>query len=634
MPNRPTKPTFQAVIDLGLRDVGVRNQPRRFARQFGRSSAQVFVFAVLFAVVMCGLATQTPVGAWIVFPLVLMSTVGILWFALRQAKQTPVMVMKVAAEGTNQVTWLLLAQFGLLVPFVLLTWNPLVVPLLALAAIAGVILWRTRGNVPAALARLRPLLAQDEPVLGDGIGRVAGAWRWDEAFRVVVATDRRLLVAGSARAEPFVRVDVPYERVRRFGIEWKFAGRLGELSLTVAPEEGAPAETHVVTQIGPANAVSIARTLRSHGVETDDPAAVAEAERGWEEARERSVAQRPEPRRRVLDRAAMDTPQFDRGMWLFLALAAFAFYVNPFGVGVGARRSGDLLLLAVPLICGICGYVSATRSSLAFLVPLNLLAAPAFFFWDANYVIALMVLLSAAGALGAWAGSALREGAGAPAEPAAPAAPRPGRDSLRGVLSGLGLVRITGMLLAGLLTLVVTASAAGFELTSLRLAVDELTMKRLQVDGRSDLPGEAAGFSYTPGPGLRELITDTQTADDPGGARWELRSKFTKGFNAISLAQYRYDDPLDDAAAVAEFVERKDREHEWLAGYRVTHTERVIAGRKAYVWNHGSERGYWYYAAWFPGPAGAVRVECIARKQEDRFRRLCAEAMRSLKFRR
>jgi hypothetical protein len=27
-----------------------------------------------------------------------------------------------------------------------------------------------------------------------------------------------------------------------------------------------------------------------------------------------------------------------------------------------------------------------------------------------------------------------------------------------------------------------------------------------------------------------------------------------------------------------------------------------------------------------------VRVECIARKQEDRFRRLCEEAMRSLDF--
>jgi hypothetical protein len=28
----------------------------------------------------------------------------------------------------------------------------------------------------------------------------------------------------------------------------------------------------------------------------------------------------------------------------------------------------------------------------------------------------------------------------------------------------------------------------------------------------------------------------------------------------------------------------------------------------------------------------SVRVECVARKQEDRFRRLCSEAMRSLDF--
>ncbi|MDX6643611.1 MAG: hypothetical protein QOD76_1573, partial [Solirubrobacteraceae bacterium] len=51
-----------------------------------------------------------------------------------------------------------------------------------------------------------------------------------------------------------------------------------------------------------------------------------------------------------------------------------------------------------------------------------------------------------------------------------------------------------------------------------------------------------------------------------------------------------------------------------------------------YVWNHGSERGYWYYAAWFPQPVHTVRVECIARNQRDRFKRLCAEAVGSLKF--
>jgi hypothetical protein len=58
----------------------------------------------------------------------------------------------------------------------------------------------------------------------------------------------------------------------------------------------------------------------------------------------------------------------------------------------------------------------------------------------------------------------------------------------------------------------------------------------------------------------------------------------------------------------------------------------LVNGRKGYVWDHGSDRGYWYYAAWFPQPVHTVRVECIAKKQVHRFKRLCTEAMRSLRF--
>ena len=83
---------------------------------------------------------------------------------------------------------------------------------------------------------------------------------------------------------------------------------------------------------------------------------------------------------------------------------------------------------------------------------------------------------------------------------------------------------------------------------------------------------------------------------------------------------------------MARFIEKKDGEHETLAGSPVTHTERVVDGRRGYVWNHGSASGYWYYAAWFPHPGHTVRVECIARRQEERFRRLCAEAVGSLEF--
>ena len=40
---------------------------------------------------------------------------------------------------------------------------------------------------------------------------------------------------------------------------------------------------------------------------------------------------------RLLDRAAMSTRGFDRGLWLLLGLSALTFYVNPFGVGLGVR---------------------------------------------------------------------------------------------------------------------------------------------------------------------------------------------------------------------------------------------------------------------------------------------------------
>ena len=60
--------------------------------------------------------------------------------------------------------------------------------------------------------------------------------------------------------------------------------------------------------------------------------------------------------------------------------------------------------------------------------------------------------------------------------------------------------------------------------------------------------------------------------------------------------------------------------------------ERVADGRQGYAWNHGARDGSWQYTVWFPHPIHSVRVECVARKQEARFRRLCAEAMRTLKF--
>ena len=106
-----------------------------------------------------------------------------------------------------------------------------------------------------------------------------------DAWRLIVATDQRLLVTRSTRpSKPFVVVDAPYRDVGRFGIEWKRRGYVGVLSLTAPSADGISPETHVIGNITPANLLSIARALQAHGVPPDDPAALEEAERGWEEA--------------------------------------------------------------------------------------------------------------------------------------------------------------------------------------------------------------------------------------------------------------------------------------------------------------------------------------------------------------
>ena len=115
--------------------------------------------------------------------------------------------------------------------------------------------------------------------------------------------------------------------------------------------------------------------------------------------------------------------------------------------------------------------------------------------------------------------------------PAAAAEDRAPRGSLRDALSGVGLVRISAILLALTAGLVGASTATGVELTSVRLAVEQATAKHLPVDGRSNLDGGAATLRYAPGPGLVELVTDEPPLAGPSdGARWELRSKFTKGY--------------------------------------------------------------------------------------------------------
>jgi hypothetical protein len=485
----------------------------------------------------------------------------------------------------------------------------LALPAVAFAAIAAGLVWRARGRASEALRALRPLLRADETVFATGVGRASGVRGADRAFRLVVATDRRVIVTGSTRStEALPLVDVPYSRLSRFGLAWKYGGHVGELSLTLEGLDGAPSETHVVDSFAPADLVSMARALRAHGVPADEPGAVTDAEVGWEEVRAAAEALGPhEPRKPLFDRAAMNTPEFDRGLWVLLGLSTVIFYGNTYGLELDTSAAGVLVTMAIPVLSGICAYVSRTRSSLAYLVPLNLLVAPGFFFDDPSYVIGMMVAISVLAAAGLWAGSALRvrgRGADAPVPAAGARAPR---GTLRYTIGGESLVRLSGMLLAAMATLVVTTSAAGFELPALRLALDEATLTKVPVDGRSNLIGGAASLTYTRGPDLHEFITDNLSeGQETDGARWELRSSFTKGYNVVSLASYIPEPSLADPAAVTDFVARKDREHAGLAGHSVTHTERVVDGRRGYVWEHGSRRGYWYYAAWFPTPVHTV----------------------------
>lgn len=610
-----------------MRDVGVKTEPRRIAAHLGGTTARLFPLAVLFAFVTCGVIRASGAPAWVFVAFVLAWTAGVVALAARAARRQPIMVVKVAASGRNQITWLLLAPFLLLDLNAALVARPLLIPTGIFTVVVALLLRRTRGRTPEVLRELRPMIAADEAVLGDGIGIVRGLRRWDEAFRLVVATDRRLLLAGSPRSPAgLLLVDVPYDRVTKFGIEWTLGGRIGALSLTVAGDDE-PSTTHVISSMSPANLLSVALALRSHGVAADDPEMVAEAERAWEHARRRDRS-----RTRLIDRAAMNTLEFDRGLWLLLGLAAFTFYLNPFGVGIGISRDSVLvMLLGVAAACGAAGYVARTRASLAYLVPLNLLVAPALFFARAGDVIFLMLLLSSVAALGLWAGSAARGETARGAAPSADGRPAPG--SLRYALGGLGLIRLSAVVLATLGVLVGAGAAAGFDRTTLRMAIEQATARQVPVDGRSNLTGDVASVAYTPGPDLHELITDQRFGADAGdGARWELRSSWTKGLNVVSLATYVEEPRLDNPAAIADFVARKDRQHAGLAGFRVTHTERTVDGHKAYVWDHGSRTGYWYYAAWLPRPVHSVRVECIAKRQAARFRQLCTQAIGSLRI--
>jgi hypothetical protein len=609
---KPTKPIYQSVVDLGLRDVGLRNDPRRFFGQLGKATLAGFALLFVSLVALCAFLAVTGVGAWVVGPvLLLLVTAGVV-LMLRAMKRTAPLVVKVRAEGTNQATWLLvIPQLLSLAACVVLLWDLRLIPVVALAGLVVVLAWRGRGRLPEALRELRVQLGENETVIGDGVGMARDARTRRDAARLVVATDRRVLVTRSPRADgPLVVLDAPYAEVTRFGIEWRLRGRVGVLELTAPGDDGQP-HTHTVGSIAPLNLLSIARALASHGVATDDPDVLVEAERTWEET------QRGEAVKPILDRAAMSTGAFDRGLWLLVAVSAVLFHVVTIGLWASVALVGA--------VCVLCGYWSGTRSALAYLLPLNLIMAPAIFYANASIVILLMLFVSAVAGAGLWAGAALRH--------RSPGTPEQ-RTGLRHAVSGLSLVRTSGGLLAALLALIVIGALLGFEPRTLGLAISEVTAKELPADGRSNLTGDAASLSYTPGPGLREFIKDEHFDAGPNdGARWELRTSVSRGDNVVSLAHYIFADPwLDSPAAIADFVADKDDEHSRIARRRVTHTTRVVDGRTGYVWTHESGGGYWHHVAWFPAPVHSIRIECVSNRQVERFKRLCAEAMRTLEF--
>ena len=561
---KSSRPVFNSVVDLGLRDVGVENNSRELAARLARASAAVFVVLVLSAMALCFIVAATGADPWVVVAFPLAWAVGMSALLLRVVKRARLVVVVVKSDGTNQAMWLAVVPLVFLALAALLAWEPLLIPLVVLYGILSLVLWRGRGRVPELLSKVCALLALDEWVLGDGFGLARRARSQRDALRLVIATDRRVLVAGSTRsAERYPVVDVPYRHVSRFGIEWKFGGRAGELALTVDGVDGELAETHVISSIAGCGCCSGCSPPSSTSTRSTS---------GW-----------------------------------------------------GRRERRCRCCWPSPSCAPICGYVSGTRSSLAYIVPLNLLIAPAFFFRRRRRD-GLMLVLSTLAAIGLWAGSALRRGPASPGRRAA-------RGSLRYALSGPGLIRISGMLLAAMVALVATAGAAGFELTSLRLAVEEVTAKRVPVDGRSNLTGKAASLTYTPGPDLRELVTDEHSLAGPNdGARWELRSSFSKGYNVVSLA------PLHLRAAA--------RRRRGAGGVPGRQGPRALPARRIPRDPHGARRrraqgirlgprqrrGYWYSTAWFPQPVHSVRLECIARGQTSRFKRLCAEAIASLRF--
>jgi hypothetical protein len=268
------KPAFQSVLDLGLRDVGVRNQPRRIAARFGRFAPLVVALALIGAVAGCVLLKGLGAGRGSLPVFGALWTASVILLALKFVSGAPVAVLRAGAEGRNQLLWLAHAPAVLLCLLAVIVGSPPLIAIAALHALVTVVMYRPGRRIPALVQRVAEHLQPGESVLGDALAR-AGGERGAGALRVVAATSRRLLIG--ARDEV---VEVPYARIGGFAIEWKVVGRVGTLTLRA---DGVPA----LGSMNPPNLLSIARALRANGVAPEDPGLLAEAERRWQEALQR-----------------------------------------------------------------------------------------------------------------------------------------------------------------------------------------------------------------------------------------------------------------------------------------------------------------------------------------------------------
>ena len=84
------KPVFHSVLDLGLRDVGLRNEPRRFAARLGRFAPGIVLLALVAAVVGCVVLNRTGAGRGTVALFALLWTAAVLRLAVKFASGAPV----------------------------------------------------------------------------------------------------------------------------------------------------------------------------------------------------------------------------------------------------------------------------------------------------------------------------------------------------------------------------------------------------------------------------------------------------------------------------------------------------------------------------------------------------------------